>query len=48
MDGCGFPHTIRERILAARAIQQERFTTTPKIRCNARMSSKLLKAHCLD
>ena len=37
---------IRERVLAARAIQQERFEKSPAIRCNARMSSKLLKAHC--
>ena len=37
---------IRERVRAARAIQQQRFEATPKTRCNARMSSKLLKAHC--
>ena len=37
---------IRERVLAARTIQQERFAATPKTRCNARMSSKALKAHC--
>ena len=37
---------IRERILAARTIQHERFAVTPKTRCNARMSSKQLKAHC--
>lgn len=37
---------IRERVLAARVIQQERFAATPKIRCNARMSSKALKTYC--
>jgi len=37
---------IRERILAARTIQNERFAATPKTRCNARMSSKALKTHC--
>ena len=37
---------IRERVLAARAIQQERFAKSPTVRCNARMSSKLLKVHC--
>ena len=38
---------IRDRVLAARTIQQERFAATPKIRCNARMSSKALKAYCV-
>ena len=37
---------IRERVIAARGIQQERLAKSPGIRCNARMSSKLLKAHC--
>ncbi len=37
---------IRDRILATRAIQQKRFQKTPQIRCNARMTSRLLKAHC--
>jgi len=37
---------IRDRVLAARAIQQKRFQKTPQIRCNARMTSRLLKAHC--
>ncbi len=36
---------IRERILAARAIQLERYTGTPT-RNNARMSPRQLKAHC--
>jgi magnesium chelatase family protein len=38
--------SIRERVLAARSIQQQRFAATPKIRCNARMTSKALRAHC--
>ncbi len=37
---------IRERVLAARAIQQKRFADSPQTRCNARMTSKALKAHC--
>jgi magnesium chelatase family protein len=37
---------VRERVLAARGIQQERYDKSPAVRCNARMSSKLLKAHC--
>ena len=34
--------TIRERVMAARAIQTERFKEYPNIHCNAQMSSKLL------
>jgi magnesium chelatase family protein len=37
---------IRARVLAARARQQARFAATPSIRCNARMTSKALKAYC--
>ncbi len=37
--------TLRERILAARAIQHERYKGTPT-RNNARMSPRQLKAHC--
>ncbi len=37
---------IRERVLAARAIQQKRFAGAPGIRCNARMTSKAIRAHC--
>jgi len=37
---------IRERVLAARGIQNERFAKSPAVRCNARMTSKLLKANC--
>ena len=36
---------IRERVLAARALQQKRFEATPAITCNARMTSKALKIH---
>jgi magnesium chelatase family protein len=37
---------IRERVIAARQIQQTRFADRPKISCNARMGSRELKAHC--
>jgi len=37
---------IRERVIAARRRQQERFAAKPKITCNARMGSRELKAHC--
>jgi magnesium chelatase family protein len=37
---------IRERVVAARRIQQERFKSKPKITCNARMGSRELKQHC--
>jgi magnesium chelatase family protein len=37
---------IRERVIAARARQQQRFKEKPKITCNARMGSRELKAHC--
>jgi magnesium chelatase family protein len=36
---------IRERIIAARRRQQERFGSS-KVTCNARMGTKELKAHC--
>ena len=43
----GEPSTaIRERITKAREIQRERFAKNPKIRCNARMTTQLLKRHC--
>ena len=35
---------IRGRVLAARKIQNERFSTKRKVRCNAQMSSKDIKA----
>jgi len=37
---------FRERVLAARRIQQERFKDRRKITCNARMGTKELTAHC--
>jgi magnesium chelatase family protein len=37
---------IRERVVAARQRQQERFKDRPKITCNARMGSRELKTHC--
>jgi magnesium chelatase family protein len=37
---------IRERVIAARQRQQQRFASRPKITCNARMGSRELKAHC--
>ncbi len=37
---------IRERVVAARRKQQQRFAQKPKITCNARMGSRELKAHC--
>src|SRR5437588_12412025 len=37
---------IRERVVAARKRQQERFKDKPKITCNARMGSRELKSHC--
>lgn len=36
---------IRERVLRARAIQQERFADDPGIHCNAQMNQRLLRAH---
>jgi magnesium chelatase family protein len=37
---------IRERVVAARRRQQERFKDKSRISCNARMGSKELKAYC--
>lgn len=37
---------IRERVIAARRIQEERFTGLPGIYCNAHMNSKALRQHC--
>jgi magnesium chelatase family protein len=38
--------SIRERIMDARRIQQERFDGYLQVTCNARMTSRFLKAHC--
>jgi magnesium chelatase family protein len=46
-DSTGEPSTaIRERIERVRQIQQTRFKSTPKVRCNARMTSQQLKRFC--
>jgi len=37
---------IRERVVAARRVQQDRFKDRPKVTCNARMGTRDLKAHC--
>ena len=37
---------IRERVIAARKLQQRRFADKPRITCNARMGSRELKAFC--
>lgn len=37
---------IRERVVAARAIQTARFMGQPGVHCNAQMSSKLTREHC--
>lgn len=38
--------SVRERVIAARAIQEARFVAHPGIYCNAQMGSKLLKEVC--
>jgi len=37
---------IRERVIKARKIQQERFADYPNIHCNAQMTTKLLQRYC--
>ena len=37
---------IRERVIAARAIQTARFAGHPGVHCNAQMTSKLTREHC--
>jgi magnesium chelatase family protein len=37
---------IRERVVAARKRQQARFVGRPRLTCNARMTTRELKAHC--
>ena len=37
---------IRERVIAARKIQEERFKGYPGIHCNAQMTSKLFRQYC--
>jgi len=38
---------VRQRVVTARARQQERFKAKPKITCNARMGSRELKQYCV-
>lgn len=38
---------IRERVIAARKIQEERFKDCPGIHCNAQMGSKLFRKYCV-
>ena len=37
---------IRERVVAARAIQTARFASNPGVHCNAQMGSKLTREYC--
>ena len=37
---------VRERVIGARRLQQERFKLKPRITCNARMGMKELKLYC--
>jgi len=37
---------IRQRVVAARRRQHDRFRSKPKITCNARMGTRELKQHC--
>jgi magnesium chelatase family protein len=39
--------TIREKVIRARNIQEERYKETPGVYCNAQMSSKMLKEICV-
>jgi magnesium chelatase family protein len=38
--------TVRERIIRARQLQQQRFRNDAKVNCNARMATRHLKQHC--
>src|SRR5208282_3119032 len=38
---------IRERVVAARRRQHERFRNRPKLTCTARMDSRELKSYCV-
>ena len=37
---------VRERVIRARKIQEERFTSEKNIHCNAQMPSRMLKLYC--
>ena len=38
--------TLRQRVFAARTLQQQRFADAEGVYCNAQMTSRLLKEHC--
>lgn len=38
---------IRERVVAARAVQAQRFASEPGVHCNAQMNSRLMHRHCV-
>ncbi len=38
--------TIRERVIKARNIQEERFRNIPNIHCNAQMTTKMVNQYC--
>ncbi|MDR0814144.1 MAG: YifB family Mg chelatase-like AAA ATPase [Bacteroidales bacterium] len=37
---------VRERVMAARNVQKQRFADSPGIHCNAQMTSKMLQKYC--
>jgi len=37
---------VRERVVAARVVQQSRFTSDKEVHCNAMMSTRLIRRHC--
>lgn len=39
--------SIRERVVRARAIQEQRFADEPEVNCNAQMNSRLIKKWCV-
>ena len=39
--------SLRQRVEAARKIQQKRFAKIPGINCNSQMSNQLIKEHCI-
>jgi magnesium chelatase family protein len=39
-------HAVRERVVKARLLQEQRFCSTNGVHCNAQMSSKMLRKHC--
>ena len=39
-------HSVRDRVMQARQIQQKRFSDYPQVHCNAQMTSRLVREHC--